>query len=161
MTVTAGLDVGVAPTEGGDAFQQVQETLGPGIHDARLKQHRQLLGRVRQGPPGALQRGANQACRSRTPERSSSASAKALITLSIVPSCGSATASRAERAPAAHRARQVGGRHRHAIADASGHAGQELRQDRAGIAAATIDGFLADPSHQLAHATCCGDSGRR
>nr|WP_265468728.1 hypothetical protein [Arenimonas daejeonensis] len=85
------------------------------------------------------------------PPRCSSASAKAAITLRIVPSFGSEC--RAGRFGAgANGAREGFGFESTRRADGLGHAGQELRQDGARIAARPVHRILADPAQQVARA---------
>ena len=135
-----------------DAFEQVEETLRAGIDHAGLHQHRQLLRRIGERASRLFERGLEPAPRGlgvalrleRAGEGVDHAEDGAFARFRH---------GLARRACASlHRAGQDGRRHGDAVAQILGHAGEELRQDRAGIAAGAVDGVLAEHAHQCAGA---------
>ena len=81
---------------------------------------------------------------------SSSASANAEITLRMVPSTGCASAARALSAPRRTASARLAASSTGELRGLLGEANQELRHDRAGVAARTVDRVVADPDQQFA-----------
>ena len=144
-----GIDLAVAEVVA-DALQQIDKPLRTGIHHAGTFQDRQLLRRVRQRTPRSFECGCKPATHvihpsvrvERFGKRADDAEDGAFARL------GQGLSRRQGTGPdsASHRAGLDGG----AVAEALGHAGEKLRQDRARISARAVDGVFADPAHQFA-----------
>ena len=136
----------------GDALQPVDEPARPGIDHPGLLQHRHLFRGIGQGRACPLQRAGEAALGighlllrgfvQRIGERRDHAEDGALDRLR----------QRRARAVSAtpYRPGQAGGIQHRCVACLFGQADQELRHDRAGIAARAVDGVVADPDQQFA-----------